>query len=319
MGVSHNYIILILICLPVFSLQYLIEGYALSFSWAGQAQLFLYMMRPILIVLIVGLLALLSFPVDAEFVLTATLIAALITIVFQLIAFFRRASRIIPIEKGVLKLKHWLGTSFPMFLSGAFQVILSSADVLILGMFVPPREVALYFAATRLSSQVYSIFYAVDSVAAQRMASFFATKKHDEFLDMLHTATRWTFGATLIAAAGILSAGWFILWLFGLEFTQAYPLIPILLLGMLAQASTGGAESALKMTGYERQEFFVKAISIFVNIGLNFSLIPYYGIYGAATATAISLIIYSIVVEVLVRKHLGTTSFIATLPAKQSS
>ena len=68
--------------------------------------------------------------------------------------------------------------------------------------------------------------------------------------------------------------------------------------------------------GHERAEFRAKAVSMAVNLALNFGLIPYFGIVGAAAATATSMVAYSVMLELLMRRHVGTSSFIATLGSR---
>lgn len=304
---------LALLCLPLFALQDLLEGSALAFSWTGLAHIPPYILRQGLVAGFLVLLLLLAQPATAVTALVAVLLAVLVATGFQLVIFLRRVRRTMTAAPRQTNRGHWMKTALPMWMANGFQIFLTFSDIIILGMFVDSSAVALYFAATRISSQVTAVQFAVTSSVAQRLASLKATNETDALHLLISSSARWIFWPTLAVTFGILIAGWPLLWLFGSEFTAAYSVLPILALGLLARASTGAAEDALKMVGHERPEFFAKAGSTVLNLGLNFALIPQFGIHGAALATAISVMVYSIVLEVLVRRLIGTSSFILTV------
>ncbi len=300
-------------CLPIFALQDLLEGYALSFSWTGLAHVPPYVLRQVLLVVFLLAAIAAAMPASAGTALLAVLLAGATATLVQLVLFLRRAARALPKAAGVRHTGLWLKTALPMMMTNAFQLVLTFSDIVVLGLFVDSTTVALYFAATRVSSQVTAVQFAVTSAVAQRMAGLNATGSRDELRLLIHRSTRWIFWATLVVTVGVAALGWPLLWLFGAEFTAAYPVLLVLALGLLARASTGGAEDALKMLGHERAEFRAKATSVVINLGLNFGLIPFFGIYGAAIATATSMIVYSLLLEMLMRRLVGTSSFIASL------
>lgn len=313
---SDGYLILIvlaLLCLPVIALQELMEGYALSFSWTGLGHIPPYVMRQALIMIFVATFVIVGQPATASTALISVLLALLISAGTQFAIFMRRTSRILPKAPVQTQRMHWIKTALPMLLASGFQICLTFSDIIILGMFLDSSAVALYFAATRITSQVAAVQFSVLSAVAQKMSSFKATDDLAALRELLHNSVRWIFWPTLAITLGILVTGWPLLRLFGPEFTQAYPLLPILALGLLVRASTGGAEDVLKMTGHEYAEFKAKAVSTVINLLLNFALIPWLGLYGAALATSISLIAYSVIIELMVRRYIGTSSFIGTL------
>jgi O-antigen/teichoic acid export membrane protein len=305
--------LLALACLPVFALQDLLEGHALSFSWTGLAHVPPYVLRQALIILYLLVAVSAAMPATAATGILAVFLAGATATFVQLVLFLRRAARALPSAPGVRHTRLWMTTAFPMMLTNAFQLVLTFSDIIVLGMFVDSTTVALYFAATRVSSQVTAVQFAVTSAVAQRMAGLNATSNRSELYALIHRSARWIFWATLAVMAGVIALGWPLLWLFGREFTAAYPVLLLLSLGLLARASTGGAEDALKMLGHERAEFRAKAVSVAVNLVLNIGLIPFFGIYGAAIATGTSMVVYSVMLEVLMRRLVGTSSFIATL------
>jgi len=64
------------------------------------------------------------------------------------------------------------------------------------------------------------------------------------------------------------------------------------------------------MTGHERQTAYGMSVAAVVNIFLNILLIPRFGMFGAAIATACSIVIWNILLWHAVRKHLGINSLV---------
>ena len=70
----------------------------------------------------------------------------------------------------------------------------------------------------------------------------------------------------------------------------------------------GSVGIILNMTGHERYAASGAAVGALSNIFLNVLLIPRFGISGAATATAISLAVWNLLLVWWVYKHVGILS-----------
>lgn len=99
----------------------------------------------------------------------------------------------------------------------------------------------------------------------------------------------WTFWPSVFMAVVVLVLGEPMLVLFGPGFEAGYPLLFLLVLGVVARAAVGPCESLLTMSGNQNICAMVYALTLVVNIGLSMVLIPYFGLWGAATATAVSM------------------------------
>ena len=85
------------------------------------------------------------------------------------------------------------------------------------------------------------------------------------------------------------------------------PLV-ILTLGQLANASFGSVGALLNMTGHEKDAMKGMMYSLGVNFVLAFLLIPIYGMVGAATSTAVSLMVWNMILRYYVKKRLNIES-----------
>jgi len=76
--------------------------------------------------------------------------------------------------------------------------------------------------------------------------------------------------------------------LYGAPFVASSSILKIQILGMLFMFNGGMRSSYLTITGKQRIIMFTSILTAFVNITLNYFLIPVYGIKGSAIATCIS-------------------------------
>jgi O-antigen/teichoic acid export membrane protein len=99
---------------------------------------------------------------------------------------------------------------------------------------------------------------------------------------------------------------------FGHGFTDAYPLMFILAIGVLARAAVGPSETILNMLGHQRACAASLATAAVVCLVLNFALIPTWGIYGASIATATALVTAASLNWYAARRLLGIDLFVLT-------
>ena len=55
----------------------------------------------------------------------------------------------------------WVAVSIPIFLVEGFLFLLTNADVLVVGHFLPPDQVAVYFATAKTLALVHFVYFAV--------------------------------------------------------------------------------------------------------------------------------------------------------------
>jgi O-antigen/teichoic acid export membrane protein len=120
----------------------------------------------------------------------------------------------------------------------------------------------------------------------------------------------WTFWLSLAACALILALGRPLLSLFGASFTAGYGVMFILAIGIMSRAAVGPAERLLNMLGERKQCAAVYAAAFAINLMLCVLLIPPIGIEGAAVATAIALVVESILLFRIAKRRLGFHVFI---------
>jgi O-antigen/teichoic acid export membrane protein len=187
----------------------------------------------------------------------------------------------------------WLKSAFPILLMGGMFLANSNTDILMLGAMVGPEAAAVYKVATRGAELVLFALVVVNTPLAPVVARLYAADDRERLKRGVTKAARLTFVLGVgVAAVLILFGRWF-LSIFGPAFVGGHIALDLLCVGQLAALISGPAGIILTMTGHERGIAFSATVTALLNVVLNALLIPVWGIEGAATATAISTVVWA--------------------------
>lgn len=300
-----------LITLPMLALTDLANGVARGQGWMVAALAPTHLMRPILILVFMVGAVVFGAELTAKTAMLAAIAATWLTTMAALLHISQKNSAAIPKAKSEYKIRHWVTIAIPMFLVEGFYFILTNADILMVGIYMEPKDIAIYFAAAKCLALIHFVYFAVRSGVAQRYASLFhGSANHEDLAKFARATVHWTFWPSLALGILMLIFGEFVLSLFGQDFVEGYPLLFILVVGIVARSAFGPCESLLTMSGHERICVAVFATALITNIGLNMVLIPLYGLTGAAIATATSMAVEAILLTITVYKRLGIAMII---------
>lgn len=306
-----------LLCLPMVALTDLLQGVSRAHSWALSALLPTYISRPVLILVFMGAALLAGCPADATTAIIAAIAATYVTALGQLLSLGSRVSATIPAGDSRILLRQWFFISLPIFLVDSFFYLLTNADVLMVGFYRDPQEVAVYFATVKTLALVHFVYFAVKAGSAQRYAQFAHGDRH-RLAAFARETVSWTFWPSLAMAVVVLALGRPMLGLFGEGFQSGYPLLFLLVVGVVARASVGPCESLLTMSGHQNSCAVVFAATLALNIVLNVLLLPTFGLWGAAMATAFAMIFEAAGLSFTVWRKLGIVMTIF-IPARSAA
>lgn len=280
-----------LIAMPMIALGNMLDGIARSRSWVVTALTPGYIVRPLLALLfMIGALAA-HFPATAVTALLASIAATWLTTVGQFLIVQRAVDRKLPKGPQERHLRQWMAVSLPIFLVEGFFFLLINVDVLMVGHIMDPQHVGIYFATTKVLALAHFVYFAVKAGVAQRYSELLHGNDPHRFSQFVQDSVRWTFWPTLALGLILLALGKPLLMLFGSAFSEGYPLLFILMIGVIARASVGPAESVLNMSGHQNICALLYALTLGVNVILNIVLIPLWGLTGAAIATAAAMLV----------------------------
>ena len=301
--------ILGMICLPMIALGDVLQGIARANSWALAALAPTYLIRPIAILVLLGLAMVFGFPVDAKTGILAAIAATYATTLYQLITTTNRVERAIGAGPRAILFRQWFWVSLPIFLVESFFFLLTNADVLLVGAFMNPEDVAVYFATVKTLALVHFVYFAVKAGVAQRYSQFTHGQSH-QLAAFARETVSWTFWPSLAMGLVVLAIGKPMLLLFGPGFAAGYPLLFPLVFGVVMRSAVGPAESLLTMSGNQNLCAAIFALTLAVNVSLAIYLIPHFGLWGAAVATTLSMCFEAIALSLAVRRRLGITMFV---------
>ncbi|MBI3435295.1 MAG: lipopolysaccharide biosynthesis protein [Proteobacteria bacterium] len=308
----HYYVAFLIACaaIPIFTVSCVNDSIARSFNWIDLALIPFFLIQPLIILAAMATLHLAGVPILAIYVLATACGGLWLVTLIQLFLVQHRLSQ--HVEKGPRQydMGGWIRTVLPIFLVDGFFVLLTHVDVLILQLFVGPADIAVYYASIKTLILVNFIYFAVQAAAAHRFSEYHAAGDREKLSAFVADTVRWTFWPSLTLAVILLALGKPVLALFGPGFDQGYPLMFILVIGLLARAAVGPAERLLNMVGEQRVCAVVYAAAFFANITLCLLLIPHFGLTGAAISTASAVILESVLLFMVTKRRLGVHVFV---------
>lgn len=188
---------------------------------------------------------------------------------------------------------------WPLILSGLAIMIYMRIDQVMIGQMLGDHDVGLFSAAVRISEMWYFVPLAL---ASSVFPAIIASKKlgeaiYYERLQKFFTLMTWL--GLIVAIVVSLARNWITHLLYGDAYAASASVLGIHIWAGVFVAS-GVASSGWFIVEHLQKIAFYRALGGgFVNVALNFVLIPRYGIEGAATATVISQGLASIVFDVV--------------------
>ena len=298
--------------LPMIALGDVLDGTARANGWPVHALSPTYIVRPLLILAFVASAIGLGQMADANTALLAALAAAYLTTIVQFVVVTGKLRNRFPARRVEIHFRTWLTVAFPIFLIEGFYFMLTNADVIIVGLYLPPEKVAVYFAAAKTMALVHFVYFAVKAAAAQRFSGLVSGADPHALAAFARQTVQWTFWPSLLVGGLVIMAGPFLLSLFGPAFQDGHMIMVVLFAGIMAKAMIGPGEVLLTMTGEHKVCAAIYAAALATNLALNVILIPAWGLIGAATATAAAMVIEASLLHVIVRRRLGIVMFIAS-------
>jgi O-antigen/teichoic acid export membrane protein len=308
-------ILLAALCVPMVAMQELQDGIARAFDLPGTAIVPTFILRPVMILVIVGIFILSGIEPDACATLIAAIVATWMASILQFIFLALRLSKIIPEGSRAYRPGKWLMISLPILLVEGFYGLLTNTDILFVSYYMAPDEVAVYFAAVKTLALAHFVYFAVRAGSTHRIAAYRAAGDREQYERFIRETIHWTFWPSLVFAVAMVGIGKYFLLLFGPAFVEGADLLWILALGVMIRASVGAAESVLTMSGEQKNCALIYGLTFAVNVVLNWALIPVYGLHGAAIATTAAMAFEAAALYAAAKRKLDLHIFV--IPARR--
>lgn len=202
------------------------------------------------------------------------------------------------------EIRPWLASAMPLLFVQCMQVINNKANIVLLGTLDTMQSVGIYSVASQVSSLISFVLLAVNAPLAPVIARLHSNGETSELQKVITKSARLVLFVSLPIAVFFMLYGDWVLSFFGQDFTAGAQALAILATGQLINVAMGSVGVILVMTGHEKTVAASFSLAAALNLTLSAALIPQWGIMGAATATACSIIIWNTLLMLKIRRFL---------------
>jgi O-antigen/teichoic acid export membrane protein len=198
-----------------------------------------------------------------------------------------------------------LEASAPMIVANLNQQVNFWLALLVIGVFEPESSVAIYGAAFNTAALATLVLFAFGGIFSPMISGLYQRGLLRDLAYLYKDVSYWTFTGALAFFLMTTLLARDIMAVFSPEFVPGWPVIVVVAAAQLFSASVGPTARVLAMTGRQRVVMFATLGSILTAAVLNLALVPTFGIYGAAVATAAALILVNAVTLTFIHRRLG--------------
>ncbi|PKP39166.1 MAG: hypothetical protein CVT98_02925 [Bacteroidetes bacterium HGW-Bacteroidetes-15] len=200
-------------------------------------------------------------------------------------------------------LKEMLEYSLPLTIASVSGIALATLDRYVLNYKATMLDVGIYTLAFRIANTIR--VFIVHSIQLAVAPTIFRLMNHPNNKAIYSRIMTYFTLLVIYASLGLSIFGFEILTIFSTDdvYLSAYKLIPILALGILFGTAKDVAINGLNIVKKTKiVSYIVLPLAVF-HLGLNFTIIPILGVYGAAIASAVSQGIFLLVVLYFAQKY----------------
>ena len=200
--------------------------------------------------------------------------------------------------------------ALPLMLTQSFGLTLSQADVWLAGALVLPATLAIYCAAQRMLGFLTIPLQISNTAIISLVPELVSRKRTAELQKVVGLATFVSsVPALMIGTVLLIFPEQVLAVAFGEYYSQAAPILRLLVVGQLVCVLTGPSETILMMAGCERMTLIVNVVVAFAIVGLASLGISLNGVMGLAIAIALITILQNVFTCWLTAKYVGVKSY----------
>jgi O-antigen/teichoic acid export membrane protein len=185
--------------------------------------------------------------------------------------------------------KTWLSLSMPMMFVISVQFLILRSDIFMLGLLTTTVDVGVYSAGSKLAQAATLAMVALNIIFSPRASELFQKQNYKGLRRLYFKTLKYQALLSLFFIVVLAILAPYILAVLGEGYTNALPVIYVLLTGYALNALWGPIPFLMIMTKYEMQAMWLTFGAAILNIVLNIIFINQYGILGAAIATVIAI------------------------------
>jgi O-antigen/teichoic acid export membrane protein len=313
--ISNDFFYLFLLALPLLPLQGLNNLRASALRGLHRftaAQTPENLIQPLAFLTLFSMVILVSNAVTADIAMLVRIIAVVTGFAFGLAVLLKVKPKQLVASAADYDKSSWQSSSYSFLLLGAMLTINTQVDTLLVGVLLSNADVGVYRVVATGATLVAFIYASVNPVIGPLVAELHAKEEKARLARMITKASWLVFLSSLPISIFFVFFGRELLqFVYGEGYATGATALAILAVGQLAITMLGAGAVVLNMTGNEKYNARLCVVATGVNVLLNFLFIPYWGVNGAALATAISLVGWRAAAAIIVyfKLNMNTTIF----------
>ncbi|QPC43194.1 oligosaccharide flippase family protein [Kaustia mangrovi] len=275
-------------------------------------------LRPVLVIVAFSaLIAALGHEVTAATLMGVNLALIAGAAAVQIVLMRRRGIAASGTERTVESRSEWQRAALPMILLVLFTNYFADVDVLILGMLMPPEDVAVFNICFRFTAFIGFALKAIYQIVLPDLAEAHVREDRKGVTRAIGRANLIAVGMAVAATLTLALVGRHVLAIVGPEFVPGYGLLIVLGLSQIATAALGPNVQLMTVTGHQMRAVPAFVAGFAILVVLNLVLVPPFGLIGAGWAMVSAVMCWSVWLAVSARRLTGyEITLLALLPSR---
>lgn len=198
-----------------------------------------------------------------------------------------------PVPKPETDMPAWRESARHLWVLLVSRNLFRTADVILVGALLSVASAGAYFAASRTAELLGFMLAALNMIVGPMVSRGNASGNHVGTQRKLSLVALFLLVTTVVLELAFILFGKQLLGIMDPSFVAAYPALLILSVGQCANVLAGSAGVVLNMTGHEKQNARILLTTVPITLILLSLLTPLYGLNGAASASAIGMVIWN--------------------------
>ena len=179
-------------------------------------------------------------------------------------------------------------------------------DVIMLGVFVSDYDVGIYSFAALCIEGLFQVPVVIRTLANPELAQLLKADDKEGTAKFCRKVALMSLAAFSVVAAGVLIVYPYLGPYFPDDLVGlSHPILLVLIGGLLIYSVMIPMDHMVLQGGYPGRQSLLMTFNVTINVVLNLALIPFFGLYGACSATAASFVIAAIAINGASWKWLG--------------
>lgn len=204
-----------------------------------------------------------------------------------------------------LSIKQIFNSSFPLLLVESSSFVGIWVEQVMLGILATHEDVGIYNVCVKYAILTSISLRSVNTISAPKFSEYFFQNDYKNLGKVVRKSTKMTFWAAFPVTCIYIILPGFCLGIFGKSFTHGTVALSLLGISGLINVMTGSVGPLLQMTGHQKILQRILWISVLLEVILNWALIPWLGVTGAAIASMLCSAIKNFSMVYYVKKYFG--------------